>query len=71
MIETDQDLYLAAKTDDAAAAVPAELIERLSLVGPPDKIRGDLEAWRDSIVTTLLVTGGPAELRQAAELVLG
>jgi F420-dependent oxidoreductase-like protein len=66
-----QGLYLAGQKDRAAAAVPAKLIERLTLIGPPAKIRHDLEAWRDSIVTTLLIGGDPATLRAAAELVLG
>ena len=46
-------------------------VEQLTLIGPKDKIRHDLEAWRESIVTTLLVGGDPATLRAAAELVLG
>ena len=39
MIERVQELYLGGKKDEAAAAIPASLIEELSLVGPPDKIR--------------------------------
>jgi F420-dependent oxidoreductase-like protein len=66
-----QDLYLEGKKEEAAAAVPTELVEALTLIGPADKIRHDLEAWRDSIVTTILVSGDAAMLRQAAELVLG
>jgi hypothetical protein len=66
-----QDLYLSGKKDEAAAAVPGKLIEQLTLIGPKDKIRHDLEAWRDSIVTTLLVGGDPQTLRTAAEIVLG
>jgi F420-dependent oxidoreductase-like protein len=66
-----QDLYLSGKKDEAAAAVPTELIEQLTLIGPADKIRHDLEAWRDSAVTTLLIGGDTTMLRQAAELVLG
>jgi F420-dependent oxidoreductase-like protein len=67
-----QDLYLDGKKDEAAAAVPSELVEQLTLIGPADKIRHDLEAWRDSTVTTLLVpAGGPQVLRDSAELVLG
>jgi F420-dependent oxidoreductase-like protein len=65
-----QDLYLNGDKDSAAAAVPTELVEKLTLIGPPDKIRHDLDAWRESIVTTLLVGGDPATLRTAAELVL-
>jgi F420-dependent oxidoreductase-like protein len=65
-----QDLYLGGKKEEAAAAIPAELIEKLSLVGPKEKIRHDLEAWRESIVTTLLVAGDANTVRTAAELVL-
>lgn len=66
-----QELYLDGRKDEAAAAIPTRLIEQLALVGPADKIRHDLEAWRDSLVTTLLISGDAATVRQAAELVLG
>jgi F420-dependent oxidoreductase-like protein len=65
------ELYLSGKKDEAAAKVPRKLIEQMSLIGPPQKIRDDLEAWRESIVTTLLISGDAATLRTAAELVLG
>jgi F420-dependent oxidoreductase-like protein len=71
MVERVQDLYLGGKKDEAAAAIPVSLIEELSLVGPPDKIRHDLEKWRESIVTTICVSGDASLVRQAAELVLG
>jgi F420-dependent oxidoreductase-like protein len=66
-----QDLYLDGHKDEAAAALPTRLLEELALIGPPDKIRHDLDAWRDSIATTLLVSGNRKMLREAAELVLG
>ncbi|HEX6619258.1 MAG TPA: LLM class F420-dependent oxidoreductase [Solirubrobacteraceae bacterium] len=67
-----QELYMDGKKDEAAAAVPTRLVEQLALIGPADKIRHDLEAWRESGVTSLLIEPGPPErLRQAAELVLG
>jgi F420-dependent oxidoreductase-like protein len=67
-----QELYMDGKKAEAAAAVPTRLVEQLALIGPPDKIRHDLEAWRESSVTSLLIEPGPPErLRQAAELVLG
>jgi F420-dependent oxidoreductase-like protein len=66
-----QDLYLGGHKDDAAAKVPRTLIEELSLVGPAEKIRDDLAKWRESIVTTLLVSGDAATIRAAAEIVLG
>jgi F420-dependent oxidoreductase-like protein len=66
-----QDLYLDGKKNEATAKIPSELIQKMSLLGPPDKIRDDLEAWRDSFVTTLSIAGDAALLRQAAEIVLG
>ncbi len=66
-----QDLFLSGRKDEAAAAVPTKLLEQLTLIGPADKIRHDLEAWRESIVTTMLIGGDPQTLRTAAEIVLG
>ena len=66
-----QDLYLDGKKEEAMAAVPQKLIEELTLIGPKEKIRDELEAWRDSAVTTLLIGGEVQTLRTAAELVLG
>jgi F420-dependent oxidoreductase-like protein len=65
-----QELYLEGRKDEAAAAIPTVLVEQVALIGPPAKVRHDLEAWRESIVTTLLIGGSPEMLRQAAELVL-
>jgi F420-dependent oxidoreductase-like protein len=64
-----QDLYLDGHKEEAAAAVPTKLIEQLTLIGPRDKIAHDLEAWRESSVTTLLIGGDPQTLRTAAEIV--
>jgi F420-dependent oxidoreductase-like protein len=70
-VERIKQLYLSGHKDEAATAVPTRLLEQLTLIGSPDKIRHDLEAWRDSIVTTLLIGGDAATLRAAAEIVLG
>jgi F420-dependent oxidoreductase-like protein len=64
-----QDLYLDGKKDEAAGAIPTALVEDLALIGPEDKIRGELDAWRESIATTLLVAGDAAQLRRIAEVV--
>ena len=69
-VEKIQELYLSGDKDAAAAAIPTSLVEQLALIGPKEKIRHDLEAWRDSIVTTLLVGGDAASIRSAAELIL-
>jgi F420-dependent oxidoreductase-like protein len=70
-VDEIQELYLSGKKQEAAAAVPTALIDQLTLIGPKEKIRHDLEAWRESIVTTLLIAGDSQTLRTAAELVLG
>ena len=57
--------------DDAAAAVPTALIEEIALIGPVEKIRDNLEAWRASRATTLLVSGDLTTMRAMAELILG
>src|SRR5438067_3716969 len=49
-----QDLYLAGRRRDAAAAVPDELIDAVALVGPPERIRDRLPAYAEAGVTTLI-----------------
>ena len=71
MVDEVQELYLDGKKGEAAAAIPFELIDQLSLIGPKDKIRHDLDRWRESLVTTLLIQGDVQIARAAAELVLG
>jgi alkanesulfonate monooxygenase SsuD/methylene tetrahydromethanopterin reductase-like flavin-dependent oxidoreductase (luciferase family) len=66
-----QDLYLDGKKDEAAAAIPTRLVEDLALIGPEDKIRDELDGWRESIATTLLIGGDAAMIRRVAELVRG
>jgi F420-dependent oxidoreductase-like protein len=65
-----QSLYLDGHKDDATAAVPTSMVEEMALIGPVAKIRDDLEAWRESRATSLLVNGNVETLRTMAELVL-
>ena len=51
-----QDLYLDGKKDEAAAALPGELIDKVSLAGPPDRIKERLGLYRDAGVGTLMIT---------------
>ena len=70
--EKIQDLYLAGKKDEAMRAVPTELADEISLVGSVDRIKDRLNAWRETPVSSLLVsTRSLGELRTFAELVLG
>src|SRR3954449_1175735 len=71
-----QELYLAGKKDEAASALPAELIDTVTLVGPADVVRERLAVYRDAGVGTLMIMPMAwtfedriAQLRAIAELV--
>ncbi|HEY5335977.1 MAG TPA: LLM class flavin-dependent oxidoreductase, partial [Mycobacteriales bacterium] len=53
--ETIQDLYLSGKKDEAAAAVPAELVQSINLIGPEGYVRDRIAAFAEAGVTTLTV----------------
>jgi F420-dependent oxidoreductase-like protein len=61
-----QDAYLGGRKDDAAAAVPAELLAGISLIGSPGHVAERLAALREAGVTTLNVT--PLALDHAARV---
>ncbi|MFE5503194.1 MULTISPECIES: LLM class F420-dependent oxidoreductase [Amycolatopsis] len=62
-----QELYLAGRKDEATAAIPTSLVEDTSLIGPAEKIREELAAWEETVVTTLLLRGDAATLTKVAE----
>ena len=51
-----QDLYLAGRKDEAAAAVPAEMLRAMSLIGSRGEVVERLAAFAASGVTTINVT---------------
>jgi F420-dependent oxidoreductase-like protein len=53
---TVQSLYLEGRKDEAAAALPGELIDTVALVGPPDRVRERLAVYREAGVGTLMVS---------------
>jgi F420-dependent oxidoreductase-like protein len=53
--EQVQDLYLEGRRDEAMAALPGELIDTVTLCGPPDAVRERLSVFRDAGVGTLMV----------------
>ncbi|MFG1695722.1 LLM class F420-dependent oxidoreductase [Nonomuraea sp. NPDC049309] len=53
--EQIQDLYLEGKKDEAAALVPAELLEKTSLIGSEGFVRDRVQVLKESGVTTLNV----------------
>jgi len=66
-----QDLYLDGKKQEAAALVPVEMVEDVALIGPPDKIRDDLARWKETCLTTMLLTARADQLAMLADLILG
>ena len=66
--EEVQELYLAGRKEDAARAIPLEMVEDVALVGPIDKIRAEIPRWRESCLTTLLLSGPASSLGAVASL---
>ena len=66
-----QELYLDGRKDEAAAAIPLAMVEDVALVGPIEKIREELTRWRDTCITTFLVSGPAGALPVYAEAILG
>ena len=64
-----QDAYLSGRKDEAAALVPAELVEKTSLIGPHGYVKERLEAFREAGVTTLNVTAlSPTHERRVKDI---
>jgi F420-dependent oxidoreductase-like protein len=71
---TVQDLYLDGRPDRAAAALPPELIDAVTVCGPAGRVRERLAALREAGVTTLMagvmshgVDDATSQLRLLAE----
>jgi F420-dependent oxidoreductase-like protein len=70
-----QDLYLAGKRNEAIAAVPDELVDDVHLVGPKERIRERLGAWKQAgekgqVGTMMIGAGQPEALELLAEEML-
>ena len=70
-----QDLFLQGQKAEAAAAVPDALVDEVALVGPEDRIRDRLQAWKEAgkkkhVGSLLAGTGDINTLRVLAEEVL-
>jgi F420-dependent oxidoreductase-like protein len=63
-----QELFLAGNQTEAVGKVPDAFVDEVSLVGPVERIRDRLAAWRESGATSLLVSSRDlATLRGVAE----
>jgi|SRR5262245_1852613 len=68
---TVQDLFLAGKRQEAAAAVPDALVDEVALCGPRERIQERIARWAGSGVSTMICgLTQPEALRAMAELVL-
>jgi F420-dependent oxidoreductase-like protein len=70
-----QDLYLAGKKAEAAAAIPDALVDACHLVGPAERIRDRLQRWTAAgksghVGTMLIRTSQPKALELLAEVLL-
>jgi len=70
-----QNLFLDGQKAEAMAAVPDELVDAVHLVGPADRIRDRLQAWKEAgrkrHVGSLLMAGGqPKAMQVLAEELL-
>ena len=45
--ETIHDLYLDGKKEEAALAVPDQLVDECALIGPPERIKERLQSWKE------------------------
>lgn len=63
------ELYLEGRKDEAIATVSRAMVEEVALIGPKEKIKDDLEAWKPTVadvITAHMAT--PDTLRTLAEL---
>ncbi|MDA3626371.1 LLM class F420-dependent oxidoreductase [Saccharopolyspora oryzae] len=67
--ELIQDLYLSGRKEEAAAAVPQDLLEKTALVGPESHVKERLAALKESGVTTLNVTPLAGDGPEKAKLI--
>jgi F420-dependent oxidoreductase-like protein len=63
-----QELFLEGRKLEAMGAVPTKLVEDIALVGPADKIRDELQQWRSTVITSLIVQSPPEQIGAVADL---
>jgi F420-dependent oxidoreductase-like protein len=69
--ERIQDLYLAGRPREAAAAVPIEFIDETALLGSPRRVADRMRRYEEAGVTTLSIATGGGMSRDQALATLG
>jgi F420-dependent oxidoreductase-like protein len=65
--EQVQELYLAGRKSEALMALPEDLIDLVSIVGPPARAKEKIRAFRDAGVDTLIVSPMALETSERKE----
>jgi F420-dependent oxidoreductase-like protein len=66
-----QARYLDGDTKGAIAAVPTPMVEDVALIGPWAKIAEEIKRWRDTVLTTFVISTDLCHLSRIADLVRG
>jgi F420-dependent oxidoreductase-like protein len=64
-----QDLYLDGKKEEAAAAIPPELIDLVTICGPRDRVKERLEVYREAGVGTLIISPMSFDVEQRKRII--
>jgi hypothetical protein len=65
-----QDLYLQGKKQEAIASIPLKMVEDVALVGPMDKIKDEIQQWKSTCLTTMLINAPGPMLETVAKVVM-
>jgi hypothetical protein len=66
-----QELFLAGRKEEAAAAIPDEYVDEAGLYGPPERIERRYADWADSGITGLVIdTRRPEAVELMAKIAL-
>jgi F420-dependent oxidoreductase-like protein len=66
-VDKIQQLFLGGQKAEAIAAVPTQLIEDIALIGPVAKVRDELQKWKQTVATSLLIQADPRMLPTIAD----
>jgi F420-dependent oxidoreductase-like protein len=70
VVEEIGALFRAGRKEDAARAVPDELVDEIAIIGAPDQVRARIKEWERAGVTMLLVScRDAAQVRALADVV--
>jgi F420-dependent oxidoreductase-like protein len=69
VVDQLQELFLSGRRDEAVSAVPDEMLDALTLCGPPERVAERLGAFAEAGVDTVLVSPAGATLPERLETV--